>query len=236
VEQNLIYIADDEAEIRELISHYLMKSGYDVRVFATGDQMYSRFLTEPADLIILDIMMPGTDGFTLCQRIRAASDVPIIIISARGDEFDRIAGINIGSDDYLCKPFSLGELVARVNRLMSRASRRNRLAESVDCLTYDDITVNPQTRTIKINDRAGDLTLMEYDFLVYLIQHSERAVSRTDLLREIWNSQGDTQTRAIDDLVKRLRKKLAEHASRVEIQTIRGYGFILTGKPNYVEH
>lgn len=224
----LIYIADDEKSIRELMKTYLLNAGYDVKDFESGDDLLMYFLEYPADLIVLDIMMNGSDGLTICKKIRQNSDVPIILVSAKGDEFDRIAGINIGADDYLCKPFSIGELTARINRILTRIEKNKNMLK--DCIFFDDLVVNPNTHQITFNNQQVELTMMEYNFLEYLVTHKQRAVSRNELLREVWQINSDVNTRAIDDLIKRLRKKINACDSVVEIQTIRGFGYVLSSK------
>lgn len=220
-----IYIADDEANICKLIQSFLEKEGFEVKCFENGVDLLNRFRIDPADLLILDIMMPGIDGLSLCAMIRQESSVPIIIVSAKDSEIDRVTGITIGSDDYLVKPFSPLELVARVKALF----RRNELllgqshVES-EVLTYHTLILNMKMRTLIINERAVTLTPMEFDFLAFLVKNQDRAVSKVELLKELWQVDFETDTRATDDVVKRLRKKLKEHGS-ISIETVWGFGY-----------
>lgn len=220
-----IYIADDEANICKLIQSFLEKEGFEVKCFGNGVDLLNRFRIDPADLLILDIMMPGIDGLSLCAMIRQESSVPIIIVSAKDSEIDRVTGITIGSDDYLVKPFSPLELVARVKALF----RRNKLllgqshVES-EVLTYHTLILNMKMRTLMINERAVTLTPMEFDFLAFLVKNQDRAVSKVELLKELWQVDFETDTRATDDVVKRLRKKLKEHGS-ISIETVWGFGY-----------
>ena len=221
-----IYIADDEKNIRELIRSFLKNAGYEVEAFETGDALFDAFLQDPPDLIVLDIMMPGTDGLMLCTKIRAHSVVPIIIVSARDSELDRITGITIGSDDYLVKPFSPIELVARINAQFRRLEYNLSVNRSdLNDLKFGQMTINQKTRTVKENDRILDISPTEYEFLRYLFLNQDRAVSIEELLKHVWQFETQVDTRATDDVVKRLRKKLA--TTQVKIEAVWGFGFKL---------
>lgn len=220
----LIYIADDEKNIRELIQHFLVKEGFETKTFETGDALLEAFREEPADMIVLDIMMPGRNGLTICHEIRETHNVPIIIVSARDSEADRIAGITLGGDDYLAKPFSPMELVARIHALFRRISLDKSTADT-GMLTFGNITMNPSLKAVMINDTSLDLTPTEYSLLEYFIMHKNQAVSRKALLKDVWKFDFDVDTRATDDAVKRLRKKIKD--SNVVITTVWGYGFKL---------
>ncbi|NGX98167.1 MAG: response regulator transcription factor, partial [Candidatus Afipia apatlaquensis] len=165
-----IYIADDEQNIRELISSFLKSEGFAVETFSNGDDLLKAFLTRPADMVILDIMMPGTDGLSLCTQIRQKSNVPIIIVSARDSEMDRITGITLGSDDYLTKPFSPMELVARVKALFRRLNFGKADTE-IQTVSIGDIEINISTRKAKCNNEPIDLTPTELALMIYLIQN-----------------------------------------------------------------
>ncbi len=226
LEEKTIYIADDEQNIRELIASFLKNAGYTVRTFENGDLLYAAFLEEAPDLVILDIMMPGTDGLMICTRIREKSPVPIILVSARDTELDRIMGITIGSDDYLVKPFSPMELVARVNGLFRRMALNHVQTTSVlesEHLKFNDMTINLKTRGITFKGQAFEVSPTEYALLSYLFKHQDRAVSRDELLKSVWQFDEQVDTRATDDVVKRLRKKLA--ATDVRIGAVWGFGF-----------
>ena len=220
-----IYIADDEANICKLIQSFLQKEGFEVKCFENGGDLLMHFRIEPADLLILDIMMPGIDGLSLCAMIRQESSVPIIIVSAKDSEIDRVTGITIGSDDYLVKPFSPLELVARVKALF----RRNELlmgqsAVESEILTYHTLVLNTKMRMLKINEQYVTLTPTEFDFLAFLVKNQDRAVSKAELLKALWKVDFETDTRATDDVVKRLRKKLKEYGG-ISIETVWGFGY-----------
>jgi len=220
-----IYIADDEANIRFIISSFLKNEGYEVQDFENGDQLLEAFHKVPSDMVILDLMMSGSDGLTICTKLREKTNVPIIIVSARDSELDRITGITMGSDDYLVKPFSPVELVARVKALFRRI-QLDQLGQKSPLLTYGDISLDTAQRSASIKDQPLDLTPTEYALLSYLLQHSDKAVSRAELLKNVWNFDFDADTRATDDLMKRLRKKII--ASEVQIESVWGYGFKLS--------
>lgn len=222
-ETKLIYVADDEPNISELIKSFLKNAGYDVQTFESGDALYAAFLSIEPDLIILDIMMPGTDGLMICTKIRDTSPVPIIIVSARDSELDRITGITIGSDDYLVKPFSPIELVTRVKALFRRIDYMTR--ETVTDLAFGDLTIQMKSRQVRHGAQLLLLSPTEYALLTYLMKNSDRAVSRDELLETVWQFDAPIDTRATDDVVKRLRKKLVP--THVRIGAVWGFGFKL---------
>jgi two-component system, OmpR family, response regulator len=220
-----IYIADDERNIRELIKTFLERESYDVSAFADGLALMKAFESDPADMLILDVMMPGVDGYTLCSAIRSKSNVPIMIVSAKDGETDRIAGLMLGSDDYMVKPFSPVELVLRVKALFRRIEQDS--STPVNTLEYGDIVLNQEGKKAECGGTDLALTVMEMDFLSYMIKNSTRAVSRDELLNRVWGFESEADTRATDDMVKRVRKKLAAADSTVSIETVWGFGFKL---------
>jgi DNA-binding response OmpR family regulator len=220
----LIYVADDEKNIRDLISGFLKSDGFEVKTFETGDSLLSDFMQCPSDMVILDIMMEGTDGLTICSLIRQKHNVPIIIVSARDSELDRITGITLGSDDYLVKPFSPIELVARVKAIFRRMML-DRASSTESILKFGDITLNIATRESFQKGEKLDLTPTEFALLTYLFEHSDRAISREELLKNVWKFDFEVDSRATDDVLKRLRKKLTK--SNVKIESVWGFGFKL---------
>jgi DNA-binding response OmpR family regulator len=228
-----IYIADDEKNIRELISGFLVNDGYDVKAFENGDDLLAEFIKFPSDMVILDIMMEGTDGLTICSQIRSKNNVPIIIVSARDSELDRITGFTLGGDDYLVKPFSPIELVARVKAIFRRISLDQPVAEK-KMLNYGDIILNLPARECRLNDRLLDLTPTEFALLTYLFEHSDKAISRSELLKNVWKFDFEADTRATDDVLKRLRKKLS--GSSVVIESVWGFGFKLRLGDKHEDH
>jgi len=222
-----IYIADDEQNIRELIYLFLANEGFEVNSFSSGDELLLAFLEKPADMVILDIMMPGTDGLSICTKIRHISNTLIIIVSARDSETDRIAGITLGSDDYLTKPFSPMELVARVKALFRRLELYTG-SNSQTMFSIGNLNIDSLSRESYINGQIFELTPTELALMVYMIQNDSRAISREELLKNVWKFDFEVDTRATDDVVKRLRKKLNNAGCIVKIESVWGFGFKLT--------
>ena len=223
-----IYIADDDSNIREGIKIFLESDGYRVTVFENGDLLLAQFNCDSCDLVILDIMMPGSDGFSICTELRKISTVPIIMLTARDTELDYATGMSLGSDDYFTKPFSTISLVMRVKAIFRRIQyeRQNVLSQNnLVLLSFGDITIDEKTKTVTIHDESLSLTPNEYNLLSYLVRHRDRAVSRDELLEQIWGFQIEIQTRASDDTVLRLRKKIS--SSNVVIDSVWGFGFRL---------
>ncbi|MCL2160035.1 MAG: response regulator transcription factor [Oscillospiraceae bacterium] len=228
--EKLIYIADDEPHIKDLIKSFLDKEGYDVEAFDNGDDLFLAFTKKKPDLAILDIMMPGTDGLSICNKIRQQSDIPIIILTARDGDADYVAGISLGSDDYFTKPVSPMQLVMRVKAIFRRIEM-DKKAPSSQFLSYSDVEINLASKTVsqKNKDEATiQLTPNEFNLLVYLMENQNRAVSRDELLDKIWGFGSEIETRVADDTVKRLRKKLSE--TNLLVDTVWGFGFRLKEK------
>ncbi|TWH56039.1 DNA-binding response OmpR family regulator [Desulfitobacterium sp. LBE] len=223
-----IYIADDEENIREAIKTFLMSDGYEVTAFANGDLLLGHFKKDPADLVILDIMMPGSNGFTVCSEIRKLSTVPIIMLTARDSDLDYATGLSLGSDDYFTKPFSAMSLVMRVKAIFRRIEFEKQNCGQTDDsrqLSFGDIAIDTKGKTVKASGQELMLTPNEYDLLKYLIERNDQAVSRDELLESIWGYNTEIETRATDDTVRRLRKKLEQ--SNVLIEAVWGFGFRL---------
>lgn len=234
--ERLIYIADDEFNIRELIRYYLQKEGYRTKTFADGISLLEAMEPDPPDLIVLDVMMPGIDGFEVCRRIRLVSNVPIIIVSAKDHPIDRVAGITLGCDDYMVKPFLPKELAARIEALFRRIDISTGVVgdPTVKGFRIGDLRLEPDSRIVEVNGELLTVTATEFDFLSYLIQTPGKTASKVDLLKNVWNMEPDSvETRVTDDLVKRLRKKLAAARSCVRIKTVWGYGFRLVEGESY---
>ena len=224
-----IYVADDEKNICFLIQNFLEKEGFEVTCFHDGESILEACEKEMPDLCILDVMMPGMDGLTVCTQIRKRSHVPIIIVSAKDSPLDRITGITLGSDDYLVKPFLPLELVTRVKALFRRVDAfAGTGEESKNTLEFGDIVLHTKRRAAQLKGCDFALTPLEFDFLNHMLAHPEHAASRDDLLKALWKVDSkEVDTRAVDDMVKRLRKKLKEQESVVKIETVWGYGFRL---------
>lgn len=223
-----VYLADDEKNIRDLIALFLSQEGFSVQTFSDGDSLFAACRLSLPDLVILDIMMPGTDGLKICSQLRQEnSDLPVIIVSAKDSPFDRVTGLTLGSDDYLIKPFLPQELVARVRALLRRSQKKSQTEGNPCELTFGTLTLSPNLHTAVLNQEPLSLTPTEFDFLSYMITNQERAVSRDELLQTLWKMDWQSDTRATDDLVKRLRRKLRAKQSNIRIETVWGYGFRL---------
>lgn len=221
-----IFVVDDDKEIRFLIKKYLEKEGFKVTDFSDASLVYSEIKRLSPSLIILDIMMPNIDGIELCKKIRKDYDLPIIFVSARGEELDRIVGLEVGGDDYLAKPFSPRELLARIKNIFRRLDRINDNTESTKgSVTIKNTTLSFDKRMVDINSCEVNLTVKEFDILKLLMENQNKAFNRDQLLERIWGYDFAGEGRVVDDVIKRLRKKLSTADSEVEILTVWGFGY-----------
>ncbi|MEN6349823.1 MAG: response regulator transcription factor [Syntrophomonas sp.] len=221
-----IFVVDDEENIRLLIFQYLKNEGFTVESFETIEELSARLESGYPDMFILDIMLPGQNGLEFCREIREKSTVPIIFISARRKALDRITGLEIGGDDYLPKPFSPRELIARVRSVLRRTMISSDPKKSIQ---VGNLTLITGDRLILIDERELVVTTKEYELLALLMQNPQRTFNRQELLDRVWGYDYDGSDRAVDDLIKRLRKKLKESGSTTNVQTIWGYGYRLDG-------
>lgn len=217
-----IFVVDDEENIRYIIKEYLVREGFHVETFTSAEEVDERLQSGFPDMFILDIMLPGKDGLEFCRDIRTRSGLPVIFISARGDEIDRILGLELGGDDYLTKPFSPRELVARV-RSIFRRSAQPIIQEEI--LELGNLRINPNDRHISVDGHEVMLTPKEYELLLLLAGQPLRTFTRQELLDRVWGCDYVGGARAVDDLVKRLRKKMRESGSNKNVKTIWGYGY-----------
>lgn len=217
-----ILIVDDESKIREVVREYLEFSGYEADEAEDGMEAVRMCRKNHYDLVILDIMLPKLDGYSTCKEIRKFSQIPIIMLSARNEEYDKLFGFELGIDDYMVKPFSPKELMARVNAVLSRKGDCTK-AEEGETLSYKGLEVDLKGRTIYIDSEKVELTPKEYALLVYLMQHKNIALSRERLLSEIWGYEFFGDDRTIDTHIKNLRSNLGPY--RENIVTMRGMGY-----------
>lgn len=218
-----ILIADDEQKLRKLVCDFLKKSGYETVEADNGDDAYDLFTENPGDisLVILDIMMPGLNGWEVCKKIRTTSNVPVIMLTARSEEFDELMGYESGADDYVTKPFSPSILVKRIEALLRRASpARN---ENTDG-SVGELTFNHEAHEVRLNGREVDLTLKEYNTLKMLIEAPGRVFSRDQLLDSIWGYDYVGDVRTVDSHIARLRAKLGEWGNK-HLKTVYGIGY-----------
>ncbi|CDQ40949.1 MULTISPECIES: response regulator transcription factor [Virgibacillus] len=220
---NHIGVVEDDSNIQNIVSAYLKKEGFEVTVLDNAEDAWEFWQTDRPDMWILDIMLPGMDGYEFCKKIRNESEVPIIIISAKDEEIDKILGLELGGDDYLTKPFSPRELVARVKRLFKRSQVLVEKEELEDRVTVDQLTIDKKERRIFFDNQEFEVTTKEFDMLSILTENINRAFSREELLIKIWGDNYFGSDRAVDDLVKRIRKKLPD----LPLETVWGYGYRL---------
>ena len=216
-----LLVVDDEPKIREVIKEYAEFNGYEVTEAEDGMSAVGLCKLNEYDLVILDIMMPKLDGFSACKEIKKIQDVPIIMLSARGEEYDKLFGFELGIDDYIVKPFSPKELMARINVILAR--RHSSSQNKSDGLTFGGLEINMAARTVTVDGKRVELTPKEYELLFYLIEHKNIALSRDKLLSDIWGYDFFGDDRTIDTHIKNLRNNLGPY--RDYIVTLRGVGY-----------
>ena len=216
-----VLVVDDDPTVAEVVAGYLDRAGYTVDRAGDGPTALTRAAAHRPDLVVLDLMLPGMDGLEVCRRMRAEGPVPVIMLTARGDEDDRILGLEVGADDYVTKPFSPRELVLRVESVL----RRTRPDGGTRTLSAAGLTVHPGARRATKNGTELALTLREFDLLVFFLRHPGRAYGREDLMREVWGWDfGDLSTVTVH--IRRLRGKVEDESARpLLIQTVWGVGY-----------
>jgi len=222
-----ILVVDDEPSITEFVSYNLKKEGYEVAVAENGDIALELAAAHPFDLVVLDVMLPGMDGYEVCRRLRQHSSVPVLFLSARDTELDKVVGLEIGGDDYLAKPFGVRELSARVKALLRRSQPDAReSALGVEEILVSGITLDEAAHTAVYGETPIDLTPREFELLASLMRHAGKVLSREQLLREAWGWEFLVETKTVDTHVKRLRDKLeAAGVDPAFVETVRGYGY-----------
>ena len=216
-----LLVVDDEPKIREIIKEYAEFSGYEVTEAEDGMVALGLCKRNDYDLIIMDIMMPKLDGYSAVKEIKKIKDIPVIMLSARGEEYDKLYGFDLGIDDYVVKPFSPKELMARINAVISRRQGVTQTQQSV--LNFEGLQINVPARTVSVNGKRVELTPKEYDLLFYLVENKNIALSRDKLLSDIWGYDFFGDDRTIDTHIKNLRNNLGEY--RKFIVTLRGVGY-----------
>lgn len=226
--QPTILVVDDEASIRNVAKAYLEHAGYRVLCAATGPEGLQMALDEEPDLIILDLMLPGMDGMEITARLRERSDVFILMLTARSDEMDRVAGLRVGADDYLTKPFSPRELVARVEAILRR--RRDKPAKS-SIMRFTHVEIDPDAREARAAGQLLELTPTEFDLLLALARHHNRVLSREDLIEKVWGADFYGTDRVVDVYVSQVRRKIEALTGENLIRTARGVGYRFVDTP-----
>lgn len=216
-----LLVVDDESKIRQVIKEYAEFNGHEVDEAGDGMSALGLVKLNDYDLVVMDIMMPKLDGYSACKEIKKIKDLPIIMLSARSEEYDKLYGFELGIDDYVVKPFSPKELMARVNAVLAR--RKAREEKGVKVLEFGGLSINIQGRSVVVNGEKVELTPKEYDLLFYLVQNKNIALSRDKLLSDIWGYDFFGDDRTIDTHIKNLRNNLGEY--RDYIVTLRGVGY-----------
>jgi DNA-binding response OmpR family regulator len=220
-----IAIVEDEPSISEVVALYLKRAGYDVKTYPDGAEAFEQFSLSLPDLVILDVMLPGMDGFSLIRNIRDHSDVPVILLTSRREESDRIAGLELGADDYVVKPFSPQELVSRV-RAVLRRTQVNPEGRAQDRLTLGSLEIDPQTRLVLVNGEEVTLTAREFDLLYHLARHPRQVFSRDQLLEKIWGLRDFIDPSTVTVHIRRLREKIEDDPTApVHLVTAWGVGY-----------
>jgi two-component system, OmpR family, response regulator ResD len=223
-----IYIADDEDNIRELIRNFLQSDGYEVEDFPNGDLLFERFMKKPCDLVVLDIMMPGTDGLSICRKLREITSIPIIMLTAKDSELDYINGINTGSDDYITKPFRPTMLLMKIRALLRRVEMDGaRQGDDNIQYSFGDLTYDTDKNAVLRNGEEVRFTQTELRMFSFMMKNPEKVYSRDSLLAEVWGFDDEVETRVTDETLRRIRKKLSLAGSNVSVVTVWGYGFRL---------
>ncbi|MCR5792519.1 MAG: response regulator transcription factor [Lachnospiraceae bacterium] len=222
-----ILIIEDELSIAELEKDYLEINGYEVEISGDGNEGLNRILNEEFDLLILDLMLPGIDGFEICKKIREEKNIPILMVSAKKDEIDKIRGLGLGADDYMTKPFSPNELVARVRAHLNRYERLLGAATTEnDIIEIRGIKIDKTARRVYVDNEEKIFTTKEFDLLTFLAEHPNHVYSKDELFREIWNmdSVGDIATVTVH--IKKIREKIEVNTQKPQyIETIWGVGY-----------
>ncbi|MBP2100198.1 response regulator transcription factor [Enterococcus rivorum] len=226
-----ILIVDDHLQITEVLKEYVQKEGFHPIIAVDGAQALEKFYEQPVELILLDVMIPKMDGFAVCKKIRETSSVPIIMVTAKGEDYHRIMGLDIGADDYIVKPFSPSEVMARIRAILRRIEQTDENKHSMKQLNYDNLTVYLEEKRVVINQHEIILTKRELELLWLLLSNKEKVFSRDNLLDSLWGFDYYGDARTVDTHIKRLRAKLDEvNHSNWEIATVWGQGYKFEGR------
>ena len=226
--KNTILIVDDEANICELIRLYVEKEGYSAIIALDGAEAVEKFKAQSPDLILLDVMLPIKDGWQVCREIRAVSDVPIIMLTAKGETFDKVLGLELGADDYVVKPFEPKELVARMKAVLRRSeSRPAAESEKADNeeLSFNGLTINQSTYEIYLDGKKIEMPPKEFELLHFLAKNTNKVFTRDQLLDEIWGYEFFGDSRTVDVHIKRIREKIESEDKNWQLKTVWGVGY-----------
>lgn len=223
--ENTILVVEDEPSVGEVVSLYLRRAGYSVTVIRDGSRALQALNESLPTLVILDVMLPGADGWEITRRLRERSDIPIIMLTARREEIDRIAGLELGADDYVIKPFSPQELVSRVRAVLRRTGAKS-ASPGEQALTFPDLTIDPATRLVIVRGKETVLTVKEFDMLYLLALHPRQVFSREQLLERVWGDANYIDPGTVTVHIRRLREKIeADPAAPHHLHTVWGVGY-----------
>jgi DNA-binding response OmpR family regulator len=221
-----ILLVDDEQSVQKLLSFPLRREGYEVVGADDGQEALDRLQEGSFDLVVLDVMLPKVDGFEVCRRLRARSGVPIIMLTAKTEEIDKVLGLELGADDYITKPFSVREFRSRVKAVLRRASLAREEDVPEEALVHGDLTIDFEKRTVSVDGKAANLTYVEFEILAALARSPGRVFSRSQLLERVWGDSAYRDPRTVDVHIRHLREKLEADAREPElIHTVRGVGY-----------
>jgi len=221
-----ILVVEDEASFSDALSYLLGREGFDVRVADTGDGAIAEFDRHGADLILLDLMLPGLSGTEVCRQIRQRSNVPVIMLTAKDSEVDKVVGLELGADDYVTKPYSTRELVARIRAVLRRQGEDFTDSVADGILTAGPVRMDVERHIVDVNNEQTALPLKEFELLEFLIRNSGRVLTRSQLIDRVWGSDYFGDTKTLDVHIKRLRAKIeSDPANPIFIQTVRGLGY-----------
>lgn len=225
-----VLLIDDDQKHSELLQAFFKRHGINLSCAGDANEGLKKLQREDPDLLLLDVMLPGRDGFEICREVRKTSNIPIIMLTARGDVIDRVSGLELGADDYVGKPFEPRELVARVQATLRRAEQSG---PEVGLLSFEGLQIDTDARTVRVSGDLVDLTSMEYELLLILARRPGKKLSRDDILSELRGIDAAILTRSVDIMVSRLRQKIGDSAKPARfIQTIWGRGYSFVGQPS----
>ncbi len=219
-----ILVADDDKNIAELLRLYLEKEGCSVVLAGDGDEAVAKFASESPDLVLLDIMMPKLDGWQVCREIRKKSNCPIIMLTAKGETFDKVLGLELGADDYVVKPFDSKEILARIKAVLRRTGKASEMSDAKE-VSYDKLVVNMTKYELKVDGRVVDTPPKELELMFHLASNPNRVYTRDQLLDEVWGFEYYGDSRTVDVHVKRLREKLEGVSDKWTLKTVWGVGY-----------
>ncbi len=220
-----ILIVDDDLNICELLRLYLEKDGFQTEIVSDGLEAIEVFKNAKADLVLLDIMLPGIDGWQICREIRKTSQTPIIMLTAKGETFDKVLGLELGADDYITKPFETKEVIARIKAVLRRSAANEPVASTKKEVNFDKLSINLTNYELKVNGKAVDTPPKELELIFHLASNPNRVYTRDQLLDEVWGFEYYGDSRTVDVHVKRLREKLEGVSEEWELKTVWGVGY-----------